>query len=719
MPSLFAPLPDLRPRLLRAPLLSALLLVAACDGETDPDPEAGILFDADMVEPDAGPQFPDGAVLCFSDAECDDGIDCTEDVCGSRGFCIANPRPEMCQDGEFCNGDEICDVDIGCAPGNRRTCDDADFCTVDRCDEANDQCVYLPQDRDGDGDPDFVCDNGGDCDDLDRDRASTFTEICDDFIDNDCDGLADDVDPEGCGAPPHDLCEDALDVTEGGFFPLNLAGSNPDHPSSCVPQNAMGNPVFPDLAATFTLEEARQVEVTVAGEAGAQAFAVLYEGECLEETEIVCRSGFPANFTRRNLEAGTYFILISATRRGPVDLTVTYSDPIEPPPNGTCEGALDVSAGGLFSGDFTEVTDDYTLGCNTGEADLVYAFTTTEAQDVVIDASSVRTTDIVGWEVRAVCDDADSALRCSNRQGSGRIYSLPAGTYSLIIENPTGSEAGFNLNVAFEAPTVAPPGESCDEAPIVLTPNAAMPFAGDYDGYQDVEPALFCGARQRDVVHEFTIAESSDVTVTLDQEENGSFSLRTDCSDEDTELLCPRGTSMRGRFPFLEAGRYFVVAQSTGTGPEPYTLAVDAAPRAEGPIAVTGNDTCATAQELPLTGGLFSGTTVGATNNLQARCGFNANGRDVAYTFTLTEERRLVAETIAATPNLDMVLALHRNICIARGELVCSDMAPSSGTEALIDEVLAAGTYFLIVDTAFPFQQGEYFLDVRFEDPPP
>ena len=47
---------------------------------------------------------------CTLDAECDDGIFCTVDICfnpGPSGTCL-NPT-RSCSDGLFCNGSEVCD----------------------------------------------------------------------------------------------------------------------------------------------------------------------------------------------------------------------------------------------------------------------------------------------------------------------------------------------------------------------------------------------------------------------------------------------------------------------------------------------------------------------------------------------------------------------------------------------------------------------------------
>ncbi|MFQ5590700.1 MAG: hypothetical protein ACE5HE_06040 [Phycisphaerae bacterium] len=129
----------------------------------------------------------DGA--CGSGAfTCDDAVDCTDDSCDELAQrCDNVPNDASCDNGQFCDGVEICDAFLDCvvAPGSVPDCDDAVTCTDDSCDEINDTCVNQPNDAN--------CNNGQFCDGV---------EICDALLD--C--L---VEP---GSVP--ICDDAVDCTE-------------------------------------------------------------------------------------------------------------------------------------------------------------------------------------------------------------------------------------------------------------------------------------------------------------------------------------------------------------------------------------------------------------------------------------------------------------------------------------------------------------------------
>jgi len=89
-------------------------------------------------------------------SSCEDGDLCSEgDTCNGAGICNAGGTRD-CDDGAFCNGNETCDPVLGCQAGTPVDCSDGVGCTLDACDEGADACDNAPDDD--------VCQNGEFCD---------------------------------------------------------------------------------------------------------------------------------------------------------------------------------------------------------------------------------------------------------------------------------------------------------------------------------------------------------------------------------------------------------------------------------------------------------------------------------------------------------------------------------------------------------------------------
>ncbi|HUU00297.1 MAG TPA: hypothetical protein VM425_02520 [Myxococcota bacterium] len=76
---------------------------------------------------------------------CDDGVDCTLDICREQtDKCDNLPDDRKCDDGLYCNGPETCDTNADCRPGIPPNCDDGLICTLDSCNEDANQCQVIP-----------------------------------------------------------------------------------------------------------------------------------------------------------------------------------------------------------------------------------------------------------------------------------------------------------------------------------------------------------------------------------------------------------------------------------------------------------------------------------------------------------------------------------------------------------------------------------------------
>jgi cysteine-rich repeat protein len=130
--------------------------------------------------------FCDGAETCDPVLDCqtgawvicDDGVACTHDGCNwVANQCDSTPVDSSCDDGQFCNGVETCDVVLGCLPsGSPPPTGDGVACTVDSCDEETDAIIHVSDDA--------LCDDGDPC----------TADSCDEITD--------------CGNTPIEPCSD-------------------------------------------------------------------------------------------------------------------------------------------------------------------------------------------------------------------------------------------------------------------------------------------------------------------------------------------------------------------------------------------------------------------------------------------------------------------------------------------------------------------------------
>ena len=207
----------------------------------------GACIPGEALECDDG-QYCNGQEACDQDIGCkngaapllDDGVDCTLDTCNEEADQVVHtPQDGLCNDNEFCNGVESCDALQGCQPGAAPSLDDQIDCTQDTCDEVADLVIHTPQD--GLCNDQQFCNGVETCDVLQGCQPGAAPSL-DDQIDctqDTCDEVADQV----IHTPQDGLCNDqqfcnggeTCDADEGCLAgaPPPLDDANPCTVDSC------------------------------------------------------------------------------------------------------------------------------------------------------------------------------------------------------------------------------------------------------------------------------------------------------------------------------------------------------------------------------------------------------------------------------------------------------------------------------------------------------
>ena len=674
--------------------------------------------------PDAGPSrtpTPRGepsivyGAPCVDDAQCDDGLDCTLGVCDAeQGLCRFTGDDTRCDDGVFCNGAEHCDVHLGCRPGPPQTCSDATPCTIDTCDEATRSCLRRPRDMDGDGDVDANCQAGHDCNDLDPAVSSLALEICNNGIDDDCDGEVDEAD---CQAPRFDTCADPLVIAASGSFALPSAGARLDYGEGC----AMPAPALRDLVLQLTVPPgpAQDIDLVARSSFGAIELASVASCGAVSAPSDCVRSAFlqtgesVARLRLHGLAPGAHPVYVWTTGSAPLQLEVDQLPASAVPANQSCATALPLLPDVAVTANLALSGDGADSLCATDWPDLYYTFRLASAADVRLSAQAQDELGQPRLSLRpAGCAETDSELSCN--QGSVALlhhHSLPAGSYTVALSASGPTEARLLLRVA--PPTVAPDTDRCDSAP-ALVPNQALDVSF-VDHLDDI--AASCSPGFIDAAWALELSEPSDVLLLarFSTGDAGFVGLVNEACGENDVRECSRAGANPARVSEqgVPPGRYRVLLESALGLPATLTAAVRPA-RAR--TAVPTSDACLEALTMGPEGGFFQGNTLNAQNDFSASCDFATPNAapDQLLRLVLDRPRRVVLDMRGS--NFDTLLDVRAGAACPGEELPGACSVGVANEQSFLDLELPAGEYYLQID-GYAGALGAWFLDVFLMDP--
>jgi hypothetical protein len=672
---------------------------------------------------DAGPDVdPTLGGPCLDDGQCDDGFDCTFDACDlTLQRCRFTPDDAKCQNGVYCDGVEQCDNKLGCIAGPPVSCDDKTPCTIDTCDEASQTCKHVPRDADGDGDPDWHCPGGHDCDDNNPNVNSLTPEVCGNGKDDNCNGQVDEM---PCGSPQHDTCLDPLQISASGTYAMDTTGAKFDYPTTCGLGN---NPNAKDVVAAILLPAGPPVDVEVKAGTIGYPVAVAMAGQCGDpSTELCCGSSFSAatggTFAKaraRGLGSAaqmTAFPVYVATAPGvQVALDVQIVPAVPKATNETCGTAAPITPGVPVTTEIIDAAQDLASMCGTQLGELVYTFDLATTSDVDVYASSVDGdgNPVIGLRGPG-CAMASDELSCQSA-AAPHVYrkALPPGTYYVSVS--ATAPTTVQVTVDLSAPTTPAADETCTGAP-VLAPNKTIPVT--LMGHQD-DVFLGCLPGAVDAAYELDLAKASDVLLVerIANADVGSVGLAAPACTAAAALGCQTGSTspVRESRRNVPAGSYRVVAESQlGENVELTAFVRDAVP----PTLVPFSDGCADAITIPPTGGFFQGNTANATADFMAGCdqgGVTGGGaKDQLLKLNLAATKRVILDMSGSGYNTLLDVRQGPNCPGTEVPMACA-VGYYQG-RSYLDLVLSAGTYYVQVD-GYLLDEGPWFLDVRVVDP--
>ena len=704
-----------------APLLFALVVVAC--GAHDPPNLLIVRFDAgtdsaddlgdsnavDAAKPDADPYL---GGPCVDDGQCDDMIACTYDSCDlALHRCRNVPDDSLCDDGIYCNGKEQCVLRSGCRPGPVVSCSDRTSCDIAACLEATKSCAYSPRDVDGDGDPDEHCPGGHDCNDLDPNVSSLHAEVCANGIDDNCNGLIDEM---PCVMPKGASCATAVVVPAAGTYNLSTAGSTKTFPTSC----SVSNPSAAEsVVAAITVPSGPNVDLDVWATTSSVEVAVALQGACgRPTTERSCGSGTGATSMRaraRNVPPGTYYAIVTTQKPTDVALQVSLLPSTPPTANVNCATAIPIQPGTPTTVSIVDPTTHLSSACPSTTGVLTYSFSLAQAQDVRVYASVVRGSGDPILGIRdATCTAAGDELSCrSSSAAPVYLRGRPPGTYVLAV----GATSPIDVSVTIDLspPSATPPDQSCG-APPAIAANATVAF--DLSNHEDAIKDG-CFPNGPDAAYDVALTAASDVLLVerIPQSEQGAVAL--DALACSTSLACSTGmTPIRTRQRNVPAGDYrAVLTDRLGLQG---TLDALVRPTIAPTIVAPGSaDTCAAAVDASA-GGFFTGDTSTANpdygNPCDAPTSPPAGARDQVLALNLTQPQRVV---------LDMEGSSYTTILDVRQGPDCPGTPVMNGCyvgfeaqKSFLDLKLQAGAYWIIID-GYQSAKGPWELDVRILPP--
>jgi hypothetical protein len=368
---------------------------------------------------------------------------------------------------------------------------------------------------------------------------------------------------------------------------------------------------------------------------------------------------------------------------------------------GTCESPIPLGEA-TIAGNTSRGDSAHAGSCaQTSAKELVYELDVPRRQRVTLVVQAhfdsvlyIRKDDCADEKAEIACND-DAPEGGRNQSRIEKV--LEPGKYFVFVDGY--SQEGGSFKITASTSDVVALADACRRAP-PLSPGT--PASGTtLDRTDDAQATCGGGAEGADAAWSLALTSRSRVRLVEHSDDVAPVvHVRRACADPQSELACGEPTTSGGdavATGIFDEGDYSVFADSReADSAGSYSLQVELAPPGG---AGTSGEGCGDA--LPLPAGptiAAAGDTFAARDDVAGSCG-GAGAADVVYRLDVPRRSRFLA-SLASEEAPHLVVLWHR----------CGDRSSEIACARSIDEVLAAGTYFVGVDGASPEAFGRFAL---------
>lgn len=395
----------------------------------------------------------------------------------------------------------------------------------------------------------------------------------------------------------------------------------------------------------------------------------------------------------------------------PTDYGYAATTPTRPPHGGpgTCDAPYTLTVGEPGRGDTTDGDAVVSGSCIYGSTAPEHVYQFTVEQRSLVRAVLNSTYDGALY-FEAVCGDSRAELACNDdaptTSRSEITATLDVGLYYLVVD---GYGAGMGqYEVALSMTPMRSIGEVCGSASPLAPGVTVAGSTADEANYFEAQCAGNAGSPDR--VYTLDVTQRSRVRLRMQSTYDGAVYMRSTCADPSTELTCNddyQDTRHSLATATVDPGRYYVYADGfSDSSSGDYSLTADVVPATGSGAA---GDTCTGATAWAPGGDDLTADTFTMGDDASGSCG-GSGAPDAIYRLDLRSRSRVRASFASA--EFPPVVYVQRTCGDATSEVFCLD----GRTGSPIDQTLAAGTYYLVVDGADGNSFGAASVHVQVDD---